>query len=109
MAFALSLSICCLLIHAGSSADGQDLLGTPSPNVLWYRKPATDWEKQALPIGNGRLGCMVFGGVDREHIQFNEDTLWIGDEKDTGSYQTFGDIYMDFGANVATVGLSNPS
>ncbi len=67
-----------------------------SRNVLWYQSPAQDWEKHALPIGNGRLGGMVFGGVDKEHIQFNEDTLWIGDEKDTGAYQTFGDIYIDF-------------
>ncbi len=67
-------------------------------HVLWYQAPARDWEKQALPIGNGRLGGMVFGAVDREHIQFNEDSLWIGDEKDTGAYQTFGDVYIEFDA-----------
>ena len=67
------------------------------PMVLRYQHPATDWEKQALPIGNGRLGGMVFGGVDREQIQFNEDSLWIGDEQDTGAYQTFGDLYIQFG------------
>jgi len=39
---------------------------------------------------------MVFGGVDREHVQFNEDSLWIGDEKDTGAYQAFGDLYIEF-------------
>ena len=32
-------------------------------NLLWYAKPATDWETEALPIGNGRIGAMVFGGV----------------------------------------------
>ncbi len=67
-------------------------------NVLWYRTPASNWEREALPIGNGRLGGMVFGGVEREQIQFNEDSLWIGDETDTGSYQTFGDLFIDFGA-----------
>lgn len=45
---------------------------------LWYNRPASDWETQALPIGNGSIGGMVFGGVDREHIQFNEKTLWSG-------------------------------
>ena len=67
-----------------------------SGNVLRYRTPAKDWESQALPIGNGRLGGMVFGGVDREHVQFNEDSLWIGDERDTGAYQAFGDLYVEF-------------
>ncbi|WP_206641540.1 glycosyl hydrolase family 95 catalytic domain-containing protein [Nonomuraea polychroma] len=46
--------------------------------TLWYDKPATDWETQALPIGNGPLGAMVFGGVASEQIQFNEKTLWTG-------------------------------
>ena len=49
------------------------------PFTLWYRKPATKWETEALPIGNGRMGAMVFGGVDRERIQFNEETVWDGD------------------------------
>jgi alpha-L-fucosidase 2 len=44
---------------------------------LWYREPASRWI-EALPIGNGRLGAMVFGGKDREHLQLNEDTLWSG-------------------------------
>ncbi|MGD0251865.1 MAG: glycoside hydrolase family 95 protein [Verrucomicrobiota bacterium] len=45
--------------------------------VLWYRQPANVWT-EALPIGNGRLGAMVFGGGGREHLQLNEDTLWAG-------------------------------
>jgi alpha-L-fucosidase 2 len=69
---------------------------------LWYDKPATRWEQEALPIGNGRLGAMVFGGVERERIQFNEDSLWIGDESDTGAYQAFGDLFIDFGGGAAT-------
>jgi alpha-L-fucosidase 2 len=64
---------------------------------LWYDRPAEDWMREALPIGNGRLGAMIFGAADREHIQFNEDSLWIGDESDTGSYQAFGDIFIDLG------------
>ncbi len=47
------------------------------PWILWYRAPATQWV-EALPIGNGRLGAMVFGGVERDRIELNEDTLWAG-------------------------------
>jgi len=46
--------------------------------VLWYRQPASEWT-EALAIGNGRLGAMVFGGISQEHLQFNEDTLWNGE------------------------------
>src|SRR6266545_1491765 len=47
------------------------------PLSLWYRRPARLWV-EALAIGNGRLGAMVYGGVERERIQLNEDTLWAG-------------------------------
>ena len=50
--------------------------------TLWYRKPATTWETEALPIGNGRLAAMVFGGVNNERLQFNEETVWDGVHKD---------------------------
>jgi alpha-L-fucosidase 2 len=45
--------------------------------TLWYRQPAGDWV-EALPVGNGRLGAMVFGGIATEQIQLNEDTVWSG-------------------------------
>ncbi|HSA02581.1 MAG TPA: glycoside hydrolase family 95 protein, partial [Candidatus Paceibacterota bacterium] len=45
--------------------------------VLWYREPARQWT-EALPVGNGRLGAMVFGGAETERLQINEDTLWAG-------------------------------
>jgi alpha-L-fucosidase 2 len=48
-----------------------------SPTTLWYERPATQWI-EALPVGNGRLGAMVFGGIQQERIQLNEDTLWSG-------------------------------
>ena len=48
---------------------------------LWYDKPAAKWE-EALPIGNGRLGAMVFGTLAAERLQFNEDTLWVGGPRD---------------------------
>jgi len=80
----------------GSSWQSPSLAASDQPPiVLSYNQPATDWEKQALPIGNGRLGCMIFGGIEKEHIQFNEDSLWVGDEKDTGAYQAFGDVYVE--------------
>ena len=49
--------------------------------VLWYRHPAQKWG-DALPVGNGRLGGMVFGDVAKEHIQLNEDTIWNGKKRD---------------------------
>ncbi|MCF7668297.1 MAG: glycoside hydrolase N-terminal domain-containing protein [Verrucomicrobia bacterium] len=45
--------------------------------TLWYERPAGEWT-EALPIGNGRMGAMVFGGVGIDRVQFNEDTLWEG-------------------------------
>src|SRR6266496_2426845 len=48
---------------------------------LWYAQPAAKWE-EALPIGSGRMGAMVFGGTADERIQFNEDTLWTGKPHD---------------------------
>ncbi|MFE5813606.1 glycoside hydrolase N-terminal domain-containing protein [Streptomyces sp. NPDC056479] len=46
--------------------------------MLWYAAPAADWEREALPIGNGALGAMVFGTLASERLQFNEKTLWTG-------------------------------
>ncbi len=77
--------------------------------VLQYNSAAQNWEREALPIGNGHLGAMIFGDIDREHIQFNEDSLWIGDEQDTGAYQAFGDLFIEFETSAAKPGLSNPS
>ncbi|WBB80969.1 glycoside hydrolase N-terminal domain-containing protein [Micromonospora sp. WMMD882] len=60
---------------AGPSAAASDL-------TLWYdRSAGTDWLR-ALPVGNGRLGAMVFGNVDRERLQLNEDTVWAGGPHD---------------------------
>ncbi len=120
------------IISADTNVKGDKLM-------LWYDEPATNWENQALPIGNGHLGGMIFGGVKNEQIQYNEKTLWsggpgsvegynggnkegayealkeiraklakgenpsndlyqavCGDVKGYGSYQNFGNIFMDF-------------
>ncbi len=45
---------------------------------LWYDRPAEDWMRQALPIGNGYMGAMFFGGIEEEHIQYAEGSLWSG-------------------------------
>ena len=49
--------------------------------AMWYRRPASQWV-EALPIGNGRLGAMVFGGIERERLQLNDGTLWSGGPSD---------------------------
>jgi alpha-L-fucosidase 2 len=58
-----------------------EIQGGQSPpansTTLWYRQPAKEWV-EALPLGNGRLGAMVFGGVDHEQLQLNQDTIWAG-------------------------------
>ena len=72
----LAMLLCSLLSNAQSSK-----LPKPNPLRLWYAQSATIWE-EALPIGNGRLGAMVFGGVEEDHIQFNEETLWTGAPND---------------------------
>lgn len=45
---------------------------------VWFDQPASDWEKEGLPIGNGAMGAVIAGGVSRDLIQFNEKTLWTG-------------------------------
>lgn len=61
---------------AGTSASL--LVGQEAERLaLWYKTPAGKWT-DALPIGNGRLGAMIFGGVQEERLQLNEDTLWSG-------------------------------
>jgi alpha-L-fucosidase 2 len=63
-------------------------------NVLWYDQPARSWMTEALPIGNGSLGGMLFGLIGTERVQFNANTLWTGDEKKIGAYQAFGDVFI---------------
>ena len=59
--------------------------------ALWYDRPAVSWESEALPLGNGRLGAMVFGGVEEDRFQLNIEDLWTGDENPSGAYDTMGE------------------
>ena len=86
-----NLIIICILFSSVQVSEAKD-----SSLKLWYDKPAKNWMTEALPIGNGRLGGMVFGGIETEQIQFNEISLWSGDETNTGAYQAFGDLFIDF-------------
>jgi alpha-L-fucosidase 2 len=63
------------------AAPGPGADRTERANIIWYRQPAAKWT-EALPIGNGRLGAMVFGGVQSERIQLNEDSVWAGEKRD---------------------------
>ena len=89
----------CLLLALIAAAAPQ--AASAAELTLRYDKPAVKWSAEALPLGNGRLGCMVFGGVERERLQFNEDSLWTGDDnpsgdyKSMGAYQAFGDLLVE--------------
>ena len=97
-----------LLPEPRSAANAADTEAKAArPLTLWYAKPAETWSKEALPIGNGRLGAMLFGGINVERIQFNESSLWSGDNNWDGEYQlgdhgfgnyrNFGDLFIEFG------------
>src|SRR4249919_2230987 len=59
---------------------------SPDALTLWYDRPAADWEREGLPIGNGAMGAMLLGGVAEDDIQFNEKTLWTGGPGSTQGY-----------------------
>ena len=68
----LFLCMCCITAFASKA---------PADLLIWFDTPASAFT-QSLPLGNGRLGAMVFGGVDQEHIILNEGTLWSGSHQD---------------------------
>jgi alpha-L-fucosidase 2 len=75
--------VCAVLCVAGLGVcDSGRSEASSADHVLWYRRPAPQWD-HALPLGNGRLGAMVFGNVNRERIQLNENTLWMGGPRET--------------------------
>jgi alpha-L-fucosidase 2 len=75
---ALAIAIVAVSFHPSALAAQP----SPGPLTIWSTKPAPEWN-QAYPVGNGRLGAMVFGTVNRERIQLNEESLWSGSPRDT--------------------------
>ena len=75
------LAAVCAMAAADLPSEGGRYQRPQSDLRLWYRQPAASWN-EALPIGNGRLGAMVFGGVQRERLQLNDDTVWAGERRD---------------------------
>src|SRR5690625_1490416 len=69
-----------------SDPDGEEL---SDDLLLWYEKPATDWMTEALPIGNGYIGTMFYGGIQKEVLQFSEGSLWSGGPG-TGDQYNYG-------------------
>jgi alpha-L-fucosidase 2 len=65
------------LLSVNHQVIAQDL---PSRMKIWFNQPAQDWNG-ALPVGNGKLGAMIFGGVAKEHIELNESTVWTGEPR----------------------------
>ncbi len=74
-------------LPAAAQTGGANRSPEAPPLTLWYRNPAKEWV-EALPVGNGDLGAMVFGGRGRERIQLNEHSLWSGHHTDLDSPQT---------------------
>jgi hypothetical protein len=69
------LFLSCVLFSFDSFSQQPDF--EPNSLKIWFNRPATDWN-EALPVGNGRLGAMVFGNVENERLQLNEESVWTG-------------------------------
>src|SRR5881398_2530351 len=72
-----SLTVLALAILSAAGA----AVAQQSPLTLWYNQPSAIWT-DALPVGNGHMGAMVYGGAAHERIQFNEHTVWTGEPHD---------------------------
>ncbi|MCX4791119.1 glycoside hydrolase N-terminal domain-containing protein [Streptomyces sp. NBC_01221] len=105
-------------VAAGTDASAAIQWPTLSRKALKYPVPAMDWQSQALPIGNGRLGAMLFADPYEERIQFNEQSLWGGvnnwdGDFDTGmtgfgSYRNFGDVVVTFASRSKVTAPGGP-
>jgi alpha-L-fucosidase 2 len=74
----VALAVVFTTVAIGATHPGASQVATKTADsLLWYRQPASQWD-HAMPLGNGRLGAMVFGVVNRERIQLNEHSLWLG-------------------------------
>lgn len=105
------LQVCLAVLCLGSAVVPAAEMSSPSDDP-WYQSPAKAW-LEALPIGNGRMGAMVYGGTIHERIQFNEQSLWTGTNRTQqevqprvdpslahdgamGDYQPFGELVLSF-------------
>lgn len=92
-----------VLKSAGPLVAASMLSAAPVPLEIRMDSPARSWEKEAFPVGNGRMGAMVYGHPTGERIQFNEISLWSGGENvsggyevdEFGTYQSFGDLIIE--------------
>jgi len=90
----LSVTLSAGIAQAEGLSEKIDKKNFDPATLLWYQAPADQWEN-ALPVGNGRLGAMVYGGVEEERIQLNEDTYWSGGPYSTvveGGYEYLPEI-----------------
>ena len=106
-------------IHEISKIDGVSSFSPKNPNTLWYTTSAEaagvsyPWMEYALPLGNGELGCMVFGGVRTEELQFNEKTLWSGPANVVGAgggnrtFMNFGSLFIANNDNAVFEGVTD--
>ncbi|MFB9293063.1 glycoside hydrolase family 95 protein [Persicitalea jodogahamensis] len=79
----LTFGICIIPLLTQAQSTKNSGINIPQQDLtLWYDKPAKVWT-EAIPMGNGHMGAMLFGGVEREHLQLNEVTLYSGDPKRT--------------------------
>ena len=106
-------------IHEISEIQGVASFSPKNPNTLWYTTSAEaagvsyPWMEYALPLGNGELGCMVFGGVRTEELQFNEKTLWSGPANVVGAgsgnrtFMNFGSLFIANNDNAVYEGVTD--
>lgn len=85
-----------LLLFLGFSIHSVAQVLSKPDHVMQYKKPAEKW-LEALPLGNGTLGAMVYGTIGKEHIQLNENSLVTGTPDLVGNYQSLGDLYVETG------------
>ena len=106
-------------IHEISEIEGVTSFSPKNPNTLWYTTSAEaagvsyPWMEYALPLGNGELGCMVFGGVRTEELQFNEKTLWSGPANvvdvagGNRTFMNFGSLFITNNDNTVYEGVTD--
>ena len=86
---AILISLFCFPLNFTTLANAQ-ITSASDRLILWYAQPAKSGMNEALPVGNGRLGAMIYGATDAERLILNEDSLWTGDDDRSGDYNRMG-------------------